>query len=107
MNDLPVDGIFHKYVKMRPENLIVKVQASWDEGHCKIKAAVNVDYEGEHYYSDSADLIDGDHIFATPDELVVLRDAEPDKNVQLWNGRHICVGFVNENALILLPTVAP
>lgn len=107
MMDLPVSGVFHRWTKMRPEDLIVKVQAKWEDGNAKIKAVVNVNYEGEHFYNDSADLIHGDYIYATPDELVVLRDADPTQNVKLWNGRHICIGFVNEDALILLPTVAP
>jgi hypothetical protein len=103
----PTEGIHHQYVKMHPEILIVKVQGVWDGTTATIKAVVNFNYEGEIYYEETADLIDGDRIYATPVELVVLRGEASEDNVESWDGRHICLGLVHQNALILYPTVAP
>jgi hypothetical protein len=102
----PTDGVHHDYSRMRPQDLIIKVQGSIDAGHVTIRAVVNVNYEGEHYFEDEADLEDGDMIFATKEGLVVLRDASED-NLPEWNGRRICIGMVYQNALILYPTVEP
>jgi len=106
-NVLPTEGVHHEYSRMRPQDLIVKVQGSIEAGHVTIKAVVNVGYEGEHYFEGEADLLDGDGIYATKEGLVVLRDADKDQNIPDWNGRRIMVGMIYRNALILFPTVEP
>jgi hypothetical protein len=78
---LPTDGVHHEYIRMRPQDLIVKAQGTINAGHVTIKVVVNVGYEGEHYFEGEADLLDGDGIYAAQDGLVVLRDADPDRNI--------------------------
>lgn len=103
----PTEGIHHQYMKMPPEVLIVKIQATWEDGSARIKAVVNSNYNGDVFFDETADLLDGDSIYAQEDGLVVLRDGASTDNVELWDDRHILIGLVNQDALILFPTVAP
>lgn len=107
--DLPESGVHHVYFPIDPSRRIVKAQAEFlKKNKVSVRAVVNLDYRGETFYEDEANLKDGDSIYAEPDELVILRgDAQPDKNLDGWDGEYIHIGEYVDGVLILFVTREP
>jgi len=100
-------GFILDYWVCAPEQLVVKIQGTLDENLVSLKVIVNVAQNGEMYFEDDAYLDDGDHIYAEPDGLTVLRSGATVDQIEKIGEQIVQIGSFFDGTFLTHPTVEP
>jgi hypothetical protein len=95
------------YYKMQPEWLIVKSRAQIEGGIVTLECVVNVKHGGEVHLADSAELLEGDAVYAEPGGLAIKRGASSVDDIERINGLLVPIASVQDGKLILFKTELP
>ena len=95
------------YYKMQADWLIVKSRAEVVDGITTIECFVNVKYGGDLHFKDSAELAEGDAVYAEPDGLVIKRGDIGLESIQRIDGLIVPIASVQDGRLILFKTELP
>lgn len=95
------------YYKMQPEWLIVKSRAQIDGGIVTLECVVNIKHGGEMHMVDSAELLEGDAVYAEPGGLVIKRGTSSLSDIERIDGLLVPIASVQDGNLILFKTELP